>query len=247
MSDYDSDDDIRRTYRDFQMPIDDGCQHPAEDLKDHDVKDQDLGEQLAILNSIKERKHRVLRLPTYTPVQDYHTYEYKQTTVHETYRSRVPPPTPPRPRLSNETRIMIADERRQAMIQRQSSVAMQLRSPQSRSNSHNLMSRDEYKHTLEQVLHRSITDYEQPFRGLQNKEKRMIERFSKHVDTNVVKAKRECIICLDAFKLGDKRTLLPCTHDFHFNCINKWLETNNTCPICKNNVSNSLKPYVDAL
>jgi hypothetical protein len=224
MSDYDSDDDIRRTYRDFQMPVDDGCQHPAEDLKDHDVKDQDLGEQLAILNSIKERKHRVLRRPTYTPVQDYHTYEYKQTTVHETHRSLVPPPTPPCPRLSNETRIMITDER-----------------------SHNLMSRDEYKRTLEQVLHRSITDYEQPFRGLQNKEKRMIERFSKHVDTNVVKAKRECIICLDAFKLGDKRTLLPCTHDFHFKCINKWLETNNTCPVCKNNVSNSLKPYVDAL
>jgi hypothetical protein len=208
-------------------------------MSDDDVKDQDLGEQLAILNSIKERKHRVLRRPTYIPVQDYHTYEYKQT-MHKTHRPHVPPPTPPRPRLSNETRIMIADERRQAMIQRQSRSI-------GHGHSHNLMSRDEYKRTLEYVLHRSITDYEQPFRGLQDKEKRMIERFSKHVDVNVVKAKRECIICLDAFQLGDKRALLPCTHDFHFKCINKWLETNNTCPVCKNNVSNSLKPYVDAL
>jgi hypothetical protein len=62
-------------------------------MSDDDVKDQDLGEQLAILNSIKERKHRVLRRPTYIPVQDYHQYDYKQT-MHKTHRSHVPPPTP---------------------------------------------------------------------------------------------------------------------------------------------------------
>lgn len=231
MSDYDSDDDIRRNYYVNQSRYSHSNDY---------AKDQDLGEQLAILNSIKEKK---LQRPAYTPVQTYR-YDYKQTTTHETRRSYVSPPVPPpRPRLSNEVRIMIADERRQAMIQRQMSVVTQ--SGLSRSISHNIMSRDEYKNTLERVLHRSITEYEPPFRGLQDKEKKMIERFSKCVDTNVVNAKRECIICLDAFQLGDKRTLLPCTHDFHFKCINKWLETNNTCPVCKNNVSESLKPYVN--
>jgi hypothetical protein len=31
---------------------------------------------------------------------------------------------------------------------------------------------------------------------------------------------------------------LKCGHDFHFNCIKKWLVQKNNCPICK-------KPAVD--
>ena len=37
--------------------------------------------------------------------------------------------------------------------------------------------------------------------------------------------KRNCVICLEDFKSGEKATLLPCVHLFHKNC--------NSCPICK--------------
>ena len=45
--------------------------------------------------------------------------------------------------------------------------------------------------------------------------------------------KKNCIICLEDFKNGDKAIILPCIHLFHNECIKNWLKTQNTCPICK--------------
>ena len=45
--------------------------------------------------------------------------------------------------------------------------------------------------------------------------------------------KRNCVICLEDFKSGEKATLLPCVHLFHKNCIKSWLKSKNNCPICK--------------
>ena len=45
--------------------------------------------------------------------------------------------------------------------------------------------------------------------------------------------KKNCVICMEDFKNGDKITNLPCLHMFHTNCIQSWLKTQNTCPICK--------------
>ena len=45
--------------------------------------------------------------------------------------------------------------------------------------------------------------------------------------------KRNCVICLEDFKNGDKATVLPCIHLFHTLCIQNWLKTQNSCPICK--------------
>lgn len=46
-----------------------------------------------------------------------------------------------------------------------------------------------------------------------------------------------CQICLDEIEKkeinGDNFIFLPCAHGFHINCINKWLEINSKCPICK--------------
>lgn len=43
-----------------------------------------------------------------------------------------------------------------------------------------------------------------------------------------------CIICYDKFK---KETSLNCGHNFCKKCIEEWYNTNNTCPICRNNFS----------
>ena len=47
------------------------------------------------------------------------------------------------------------------------------------------------------------------------------------------KDKQNCVICMEDFKNGDTTTNLPCLHMFHTNCIQSWLKTQNTCPICK--------------
>ena len=45
---------------------------------------------------------------------------------------------------------------------------------------------------------------------------------------------KECTICLQNFKIGDKIIHLPyCIHTFHSECIINWMNTNNICPLCK--------------
>lgn len=44
---------------------------------------------------------------------------------------------------------------------------------------------------------------------------------------------RQCSICLEDFKEGDKRKIMPCLHGFHADCVDKWLRSNGSCPICK--------------
>lgn len=49
--------------------------------------------------------------------------------------------------------------------------------------------------------------------------------------------KRECSICLEEFCGGEVRTSLPCLHGFHSGCVNRWLQSNGSCPVCKTSVS----------
>ncbi|ESO00026.1 hypothetical protein HELRODRAFT_101303 [Helobdella robusta] len=42
-----------------------------------------------------------------------------------------------------------------------------------------------------------------------------------------------CVVCMSEFELGHHLRSLPCAHEFHTACINKWLKVNRTCPICR--------------
>jgi hypothetical protein len=46
----------------------------------------------------------------------------------------------------------------------------------------------------------------------------------------------ECCICLDKGNINDW-SILPCGHKFHHSCILIWMSTNQTCPICRCNIS----------
>jgi E3 ubiquitin-protein ligase RNF38/44 len=42
-----------------------------------------------------------------------------------------------------------------------------------------------------------------------------------------------CIICQDDFKNEEKIGILRCEHEYHEDCLTKWLLVKNVCPICK--------------
>lgn len=44
----------------------------------------------------------------------------------------------------------------------------------------------------------------------------------------------DCAVCLCEFSHKDKLRLLPmCSHAFHIDCIDTWLLSNSTCPLCR--------------
>ncbi|KAI3802501.1 hypothetical protein L1987_30634 [Smallanthus sonchifolius] len=43
----------------------------------------------------------------------------------------------------------------------------------------------------------------------------------------------DCPICLEEFHVGDEVRGLPCAHNFHLACIDKWLRLNIKCPRCR--------------
>nr|ACU19670.1 unknown [Glycine max] len=43
----------------------------------------------------------------------------------------------------------------------------------------------------------------------------------------------ECLICLEEFHVGNQVRGLPCTHNFHVECIDEWLRLNVNCPRCR--------------
>ncbi|KAK9292716.1 hypothetical protein L1049_020695 [Liquidambar formosana] len=49
----------------------------------------------------------------------------------------------------------------------------------------------------------------------------------------------ECVICTTEYTKGDLLTTLPCIHQYHSKCINRWFEENKTCPVCMSDVSRS--------
>nr|XP_043635644.1 E3 ubiquitin-protein ligase SIS3-like isoform X1 [Erigeron canadensis] len=51
----------------------------------------------------------------------------------------------------------------------------------------------------------------------------------------------DCPICLEEFHVGDEVRGLPCAHNFHVPCIDKWLRLNIKCPRCRCSVFPNLE------
>lgn len=48
---------------------------------------------------------------------------------------------------------------------------------------------------------------------------------------------KECCICLGGFEEGEKMKVLPpCSHCYHCECVDRWLNTESSCPLCRVNI-----------
>ncbi|KAJ9170855.1 hypothetical protein P3X46_018920 [Hevea brasiliensis] len=53
----------------------------------------------------------------------------------------------------------------------------------------------------------------------------------------------ECAVCLSVLKDQEIARLLPnCNHTFHADCIDKWLSSHPTCPICRTEAEPRIQP-----
>ncbi|XP_075823438.1 E3 ubiquitin-protein ligase RNF38 isoform X3 [Microtus pennsylvanicus] len=46
-----------------------------------------------------------------------------------------------------------------------------------------------------------------------------------------------CVVCMCDFESRQLLRVLPCNHEFHAKCVDKWLKGNRTCPICRADAS----------
>ena len=46
-----------------------------------------------------------------------------------------------------------------------------------------------------------------------------------------------CAICMTEYEEGDKLRVLPCDHEFHIDCVDKWLRLKKVCPLCRHDIS----------
>ncbi|KAF2312654.1 hypothetical protein P3X46_014544 [Hevea brasiliensis] len=58
----------------------------------------------------------------------------------------------------------------------------------------------------------------------------------------------DCAVCLSKFEPQDQLRLLPlCCHAFHVHCIDTWLQSNQTCPLCRSSIHASESDLLKAL
>lgn len=66
--------------------------------------------------------------------------------------------------------------------------------------------------------------------------KRLIKDFDNSIGMALMRlfddGEQTCSICLESSLAKETEELL-CGHDFHQDCLNRWLQSNNTCPICR--------------
>ncbi|KAG6593770.1 RING-H2 finger protein ATL51, partial [Cucurbita argyrosperma subsp. sororia] len=53
----------------------------------------------------------------------------------------------------------------------------------------------------------------------------------------------DCSVCLSEFQENESLRLLPkCSHAFHLPCIDTWLKSNSSCPLCRSNIASTNPP-----
>lgn len=56
---------------------------------------------------------------------------------------------------------------------------------------------------------------------------------TKVFDPDCCAEKTQCHICFCDYTVGENLRILPCLHDYHTKCIDRWLKENSSCPVCR--------------
>lgn len=67
---------------------------------------------------------------------------------------------------------------------------------------------------------------------------------TKSYDPELSAGKTQCQICFSDYKKGEELRMLPCLHDYHLQCIDRWFKESSTCPICRADVSETIADMV---
>ncbi|XP_022776054.1 RING-H2 finger protein ATL47 [Durio zibethinus] len=109
---------------------------------------------------------------------------------------------------------------------------MKHRSPSSVSESNRypeMSGSDAFQRQLQQLFHLHDSGLDQAF----------IDALPVFLYTEIMGLKEpfDCAVCLCEFLEQDKLRLLPmCSHAFHIDCIDTWLMSNSTCPLCRGTI-----------
>ena len=71
---------------------------------------------------------------------------------------------------------------------------------------------------------------------IRNLPTRTFQPSSSSSDGNNAKTDDKCSICLCQYEAGEEVKMLPCLHSYHGQCIDRWLQQSNACPVCKHNI-----------
>ncbi|XP_064399565.1 uncharacterized protein LOC135346024 isoform X2 [Halichondria panicea] len=44
---------------------------------------------------------------------------------------------------------------------------------------------------------------------------------------------QKCVVCMCSYEAKERVRFLPCTHNYHQDCIDQWFKDHSTCPICR--------------
>ncbi len=69
-----------------------------------------------------------------------------------------------------------------------------------------------------------------------NSNNQKFAEFSLVFDKRHEESQKRCLICLEAFQNNDYVGYLPCIHIFHKKCIDEWVKSKKTCPLCMNRI-----------
>ncbi|KAI3883355.1 hypothetical protein MKW92_039601 [Papaver armeniacum] len=57
----------------------------------------------------------------------------------------------------------------------------------------------------------------------------------------------DCAVCLGEYEDEDLLRLLPkCRHIFHRECVDGWLDSHSTCPVCRSDLNPTVSDSTDA-
>ncbi|XP_035506456.1 E3 ubiquitin-protein ligase ATL59-like [Scophthalmus maximus] len=99
-------------------------------------------------------------------------------------------------------------------------------------------SRPQHDHHHHHSHNRALLEFEEHLSSVMSNQLTWRERFpTKTFESATSVGTTQCQICFCDYTAREKLRVLPCFHDYHVPCIDRWLMDNSTCPICRVNLA----------